>query len=237
MTITKKDVELFQDSIESIVDIDKVELPEAFYYGEIALCIIDAVYSIGIRYNAVINVINNFKNHVADATPQKDVNEYYTDDLIDFYKSNMLDFEKIAVNIFNNRCRTSSRNGILKAQAVYKVAKVLQKYNLQKKSDMKLVQGDEAFENDIKEIEGQRSGVMLKYLYMLAGDENYIKPDRHVLNFIEESIGRQVTHDDAQKLIEKYIEVKRVDNPKMNCRLVDNIIWEYMRSRKASSKA
>lgn len=46
------------------------------------------------------------------------------------------------------------------------------------------------FEAEITQIPCQRSGISLRYLYMLAGSEEFIKPDRMINRFVYEATGK-----------------------------------------------
>ena len=86
------------------------------------------------------------------------------------------------------------------------------------------------FDNEIKSIRGQGSGLTLKYFLMLAGDDNLIKPDRMLeaffSRFIEEkkindALIQQVCEELVQKLFKTY--------PHITPRLLDHQIWNYER--------
>jgi hypothetical protein len=99
--------------------------------------------------------------------------------------------------------RTSTRNGILKAEAVYRFCKVLNNYGVNYFQDVKkLFYGNEQFEEEIKSIPGQKSGISLVYFYMLAGEDNWIKPDRMIIRFLERVLQRKVKLDEAQTLLQ-----------------------------------
>ncbi len=70
---------------------------------------------------------------------------------------------------------------------------------------------------------------MLKYLYMLAGDENTVKPDRMLMRFIN-SVSKDITIDDAQQIIVKCAALLEKDNKNITPRLLDYLIWDYQRS-------
>ena len=77
-------------------------------------------------------------------------------------------------------------------------------------------------------IKGQSSGIMLKYLYMLAGNENTVKPDRMLMRFIN-SVNKDITIDDAQQIISECITLLKRDNKNVTPRLLDYLIWDYQR--------
>ena len=77
---------------------------------------------------------------------------------------------------------------------------------------------------------GKRSGIMLKYLYMLTGDENRVKPDRHIVRFIKETCTLQkLTDDDAQAIMVRTVEMLKPEYPNITVRFLDRLIWETQR--------
>lgn len=115
-----------------------------------------------------------------------------------------------AVDMFGNRQRTSTRSGILKAEAVRQFASSLYRTGINDFVDLtedKL----EIAETSIREIPGQKSRISLDYFRMLAGDDDLIKPDRPdrmVQRFIGKAINLQpgkVTPRLARKVLQKAI--------------------------------
>ena len=99
---------------------DPARWETATTYASLALGLMDAVWSIGVRYTGVLNVLHRYRaaRRGAGADPDRDTPA----DLIAFIGScGGPDTFAAAVN---NRQRTSSRNGILKADAVLRVAQV-----------------------------------------------------------------------------------------------------------------
>jgi len=85
------------------------------------------------------------------------------------------------------------------------------------------------FEQEITRIPGQSSGLSTRYFYMLAGDENFIKPDRMIRRFIQAAIGRDLNMDECQELlIAAHAELVR-DYPLLTPRSLDHEIWLYQR--------
>lgn len=75
--------------------------------------------------------------------------------------------ENSADVIFKNHQRTSSRNGVLKAEAVFLFATILQKYGIETLSDMLEKRIPSEAEREILEIPGQKSGLALRYFACL----------------------------------------------------------------------
>ena len=88
------------------------------------------------------------------------------------------------------------------------------------------------FELKIKEIKGQKSGISLQYFYMLAGNDQLIKPDRMVIRYIESILEQPISQKDCQFILEKTslkLEVSGID---ISPRALDNAIWNYQRNIK-----
>ena len=138
--------------------------------------------------------------------------------------------EDFSRNVLHNMQRTSSRNGILKAEACREVALVCQKHGINTLRDFNDYADKAALDKDIKSVRGQSSGIMLKYLYMLTGDENRVKPDRHIVRFIKETCALQkLTDDDVQVIMVRTVEMLKPEYPNITVRFLDSLIWETQR--------
>jgi hypothetical protein len=67
-------------------------------------------------------------------------------------------FQEMAEKIYQNKQRTSTCNGILKAEAAYLFAGVVQRYGVEYLQDVNKILGNENFEAEIARIPGQGSG-------------------------------------------------------------------------------
>ena len=65
----------------------------------------------------------------------------------------------------------------------------------------------------------------------MAGEEDFIKADRRVRNFLRHCISRECTPEEAQNGLTDVVAVLRLAYPKLNCRLLDHTIWKYDRER------
>lgn len=132
--------------------------------------------------------------------------------------------------MLHNMQWTSSRSGILKAEACREIALVCQKHGINTLRDFNDYADKVALDKDIKSVRGQSSGIMLKYLYMLAGDENRVKPDRHIVRFIKETCALQkLTDDDVQAIMVRAVEMLKPEYPNITVRFLDSLIWEAQR--------
>ena len=92
------------------------------HYGpkSLVISVIDSVFSISVKYESTIKVVQRFAKYVG-INIEKD--EYTLEEFLDRF--NDYSYEKLANEVFVNRQRTSSRNGILKAKAVVHYINIL----------------------------------------------------------------------------------------------------------------
>lgn len=218
---------------ESICDFKTAELPKEYQYSSLVFCILDAVFSIGVRYTATEKVVERYANKygLTRYTFEKSDTEHTIKDFITNINSEN-DIYSFTVEILKNRQRTSTKNGILKAQACYDVANVLIKHGINTINDFRNLSCEQqiVLDKDILNIKGQSSGIMLKYLYMLAGSENVCKPDRHIRRFVEPILGKKSTYEEIQELFNYACNEMKKDFPRITVRLLDNKIWDYQKS-------
>ena len=205
------------------LDLTTLVIADEYNYPNLPLCIIDAIFSIGVKYESTKNTVNRFIKHSGDAV------EYSVNDLLALFHEHSVEF--MAKEVFQNLQRTSTKNGILKAEAVFRVAKVLSKHHVDSLIDMKKVVNEAEFEADFKEIPGQNSGISLRYFYMLAGFEDQIKPDRMVVRFLEVVLKHAVKVNDCHPLLIEACKLLVLEYPNINPRNLDHAIWLHQREQ------
>lgn len=222
--------------------IENLDLEESgkgweYYYASMPLCVIDSVFSIGVLYEGVINTIDRLSgNYKIDIRAKKkhtlpDIkNQISTTDFINLFGADTVDF--LASDIFKNRQRTSSKNGILKVEAVIRFLKILKDFNIQYYQDIPRLIDNESFDFCIKNIPGQRSGISLKYFFMLAGSKDLIKPDRMVIRFLQNASGKKFNLQDCQTALSAVTIELNGKGYNLTPQLVDNAIWNYQRNLK-----
>ncbi|MBU1977476.1 MAG: hypothetical protein KKA62_05995 [Nanoarchaeota archaeon] len=211
------------------------------YFSCVPLCVINAIFSINTKYEAVENAIDRFCRHfkleiahtidgqIPSINKQKSVSDIYK--LIKDIDVNIL-----ATDIFQNRQRTSTSNGILKSDASIRFIKILKDFGVEYYQDIHKLFNNDTFEDCIKRIPGQSSGISLKYFFMLTGSKDQIKPDRMVLSFIKDAIGLTLTPVEALDLVRHTVEdLKKKGYEKINARHLDNLIWNYQRNQKSAN--
>jgi hypothetical protein len=140
------------------------------------------------------------------------------------------DYQRLANEVFKNRQRTSTVNGVLKSEAVVRYIKTFAKFGIKTKSDLLQFKDINMLKKEIQKIPGQKSGISFSYVMMLAGDTSLFKPDRHIINFFQFYL-------DYGELNEVELKVKfneqlkhiKEDYPQLTTRTLDSIIWHFMK--------
>ena len=207
--------------------------PNETFYKSLPICIMDAVFSIGVNYKSVEKATNTFMKHFSLNIPRAYPvgNEYTISDFLQNMDT-FASFEEAAKVGFNNRQRTSSVNGILKAEACYRVAEIFKKHNINTLAEFNAYQNKPALDADILKVKGQSSGIMLKYLYMLAGKADEVKPDRHMVNFMRQvfpelAMGTK-DRNEIKKIMQETVSALKPKYPQLTARFLDYLVWEHM---------
>ncbi|MCG9900892.1 MAG: hypothetical protein MH132_12880 [Hydrotalea sp.] len=152
--------------------IDNLELDEADqfedYFSSVPFCVMNSIFSINTKYEAVLNALNRFCKHF-DLTLAHNVHgqippiemQKFVSEIYNLIKD--IDVNSLAADIFKNRQRTSTTNGILKADACVRFLKIIKGFGVEYYQDVPRLIDNETFEDCIKRIPGQSSGTSLKY--------------------------------------------------------------------------
>lgn len=223
---------------ETLFDLGNLRLSPSYYYDSLPLCVIDAVFSIGVRYASTQKTVKNYcdcfglreYNLERDSAGDKHTISQLVENL------SQADSAKNADEIFKNHQRTSTRNGILKADAVLRFAKILKKHRTETLKDLFYGELPEEAQEELLRIPGQRSGLSVRYFCMLAGDDNKAKPDRHVLRFLKKYTGQELTVLEAQEALMQTVISLNPKYPNLTVRLLDHTIWNYMAHQQSKRK-
>ena len=131
----------------------------------------------------------------------------------------------------HNHQRTSSRGGILKTEAFLQYLEVFRQFEVNTYQDVnRLVDETPAFEQALWNIRGQN--VAVDYFLMLAGDEDGVKVDTHLRNFVRDAVGRELTPVQIKNLFrEAVFHYRHNGYPDMTARHLDHIVWTWQKSR------
>jgi hypothetical protein len=215
----------------------KVLSPE-YSYHSLPLCIIDAVFSIGVRYTNVKKVVEawcvahrpSWQKYGVEGMQRKTVS-----DLIN--ETEGFHGLTAAAKFFGgNKQRTSTRNGILKADAVVLFAKAVRRAGVEDFADIRRSDMMDAAREAVASVPGHRSGISFDYLMMLAGDESYVKADRMICGFVAEAAGvATVTAEEARTAVVGACKALLAEYPNLTPRRLDHVIWNHQRKRKQSA--
>lgn len=229
--IEEIEIVTFAEYCKNKLNFSEENLGDEYYYQSLPFCIIDAIFSIGVRYSSTQNTISRFCNYFGLDEISKEIlpisDQLSVSEFVDIHQK--FSFEEMANIIYQNRQRTSTRNGILKAEAVFLFAKILQKFDVNYFHDVHKILGKSIFELEVSKIPGQSSGISTRYFYMLAGSDDYIKPDRMVTRFIKPSIKRNLSLEEIHDLIIGAHKILVKDFPHLTPKSVDHQIWLYQR--------
>lgn len=219
-----------QKNIFDIIDDDffKKGQSEMVEYGyqSLVFCVIDSVFSIAANYTSTKNVVKRFAEHAGKTI----FDEYLISDFVNEFDNPT--GRELLKQVLNNRQRTSTRNGILKSEAVIEFIRVLFDNQIETKSDLLKYRNREKILKDIKKIKGQSKGTTFDYLLMLSGDEGVFKRDRHIIKFFSDYFHiKDTSYDNLKKEFEKQLDIVLNKYPKFNIRTLDSVIWKFM-SRK-----
>ncbi|MFZ0240446.1 MAG: hypothetical protein WAL90_02280 [Desulfobacterales bacterium] len=159
---TEDDAAIIASYAEEVLPLAAASLGEEYFYQSLPLCVIDAVFSIGIRYSGVKRVVGRYCEYTnqhriregGQAPPIEDQEamKIFCD------RCDRFSPEQMADQIYQSRQRTSTCNGILKADAVAMFARCLRSYDVAYFQDLERISDNPAFEADIKAIPGQGAG-------------------------------------------------------------------------------
>lgn len=183
---------------------DPTGWPAATTYESLALAVIDSLWSIGVRYTGVRNVIARYRAFHLRAG--EDADQDTPEDLAD-----LIDAaggpETFAAEVVANRQRTSSRGGVLKAEAVRLAAEVLIDAGLSVPADVVSATPDQLM--DVRDrwtaIRGQGSGLSWDYFLMLSGQQG-VKADRMIRRFVADALMEDeqgISQAEAHELVTK----------------------------------
>jgi hypothetical protein len=166
--------EYSDDELKQLVDACERDLGEPAlwvapdgYPSSLALCVIDSVFSIGVNYSGVVNVVSRYRSHRIAQSGNADADGGL--ELMDTFEH--LGGPDAWGEKIGNKQRTSTRSGILKADAVLQEAHALAKHDVWTVRDLHDARRDLRLPDikaDWSAIRGQRSGISWSYFLMLA---------------------------------------------------------------------
>ena len=193
------------------------------YPDSLALCVIDSIWSIGIRYSSVERVVGRYRTRRAALSGDADF-DGAGDLLRDFDAAGGTEPWRKAVG---TRHLTSTRGGIPKAEAVRRAAEALTTSGIDSAGKLRAADDDLLCRAEAAwvAVRGQRSGISWRYLLLLSGVQQ-VKPDRMICRFAERAVGRRPTPAYAANLVTAAAAELGVD-----VRTLDHRIWRHESGR------
>lgn len=161
--------------------------PRARRWVSLALCIADAVWSIGAHYdNVVTTLVRNLAKEFGVTKPAVPGDEPLGADPLPLKKLASLSVDELTR--LTNQQRTSTRGGVLKSEAVLQYCRVFLDHNVHSLDDIPGLFADAerfgAVDKALRSIPGEGGhGIRRNYLWMVVGQDDLIKPDRMVLRW------------------------------------------------------
>jgi len=222
------------------------QLRDAHYYASVPLCVIDAVFSIGVRYSSTARTVQRFAANQDPSWPVFDrrrmTNEAVAEKTVACLVAALEGRPPVdtAERIFQNHQRTSPRSGILKSQAVLEFAKALSRSGIEVFEDLTDDRKVATAREQVLQIKGQNSGISFDYFLLLAGSDNHVKADRMVRRFVSRAkCGPDATPNElhvppmvAFKAVVTAARLLKRDFPNMTPRLLDSLIWAHERAQR-----
>lgn len=210
-------------------------LSQEYYYGHLACCVMDAVHSISVKYEATRQIPIRYcetyglkrLRPFGTGLPEPQAQEPLS---ILVARIEALGPERFASEVVNNRHRTSPKNGILKTDAVLRFARCLTQQGIETFQDLASFRKNPELEAAIQTIPGQKSGISWRYFWMLAGDEQGVKPDRMILGFLNTFTNRTWPPDQAVEIIRQLCAHPSLAGYRLNPRRLDHAIWNWQRN-------
>jgi hypothetical protein len=207
-------------------------LPPEYFYSSLPLCIIDAVFSIGVRFQSVRNTVAFWCRTQGWPCGREDGAERTVEDFLAVVREPA---PSLAVELFNNRQRTSTHktSSISKAEAVVRFAEALHANRINSFAELRAATPDrlDALRAEVQRIPGQRSGISFTYFLMLAGSDDMVKPDRMIRRFVGRAMGlpegQPASVELARAAIMGAAHVLRSDYPDLTPRRLDYAIWKH----------
>jgi len=198
------------------------------YPDSMALCVMDSIWSIGVRYSSVEHLLARYRTWLK-GEGRGSANKRTLTDLIDDITA--CGGPEGFADALGNHSRTSTRNGVLKAAAVFDAATRLSDAGVNRPSDLRRRHNDPEVKKLWRGVKGQSSGISWRYLLILAGVDD-VKADRMVCRFVESAVGRRpISHDEAHQLVVVAHSDLRPEAPSLSLRALDHAIWNAQRAR------
>lgn len=207
--------------------------PQQQRWTHLSLCVLDAVHSIGVRYETVKKLCHGYAERVSLSAPLTSADETVREQPLHEFAEWAADLGEVELaERLNNHHRTSNRTGApYKTRADIEYAQILVRHGIDLMADATALLQDPArlaaVETDLAKVPGHGLyDIRMNYLWMLVGADDRIKPDRMVLGWLEQHLARNVGVNEAVDLV-KELAARHNQTPQA----LDHAIWLAQRER------
>lgn len=229
MKLTPAQLEaLMSRCTEKLGDRVAMQLPANYGYPDsLALCIIDAVQSTGIKYANVLKVTENYRNY-RSAQGGNGSTDGVDQLLATFAQQGAA--ETWAIKIGTGHKTSTARNAPVKPVAMLAIAEGLASLGIRSTADLRKVAKNPDRLADAEEVwtgvVGQSSGITWRYGLMLAGVDG-VKPDRMIKRFVADALGmnwKTMAAPFAESAVKEAASALEV-----TATALDHAIWNWQR--------
>jgi hypothetical protein len=207
--------------------------PRAQRWTSVTYCLLDAVWSIGISYDKhVVPVVRGVAERGGDPAPIVKADEQLPADPLPLSAFRAAYPDEEALRQVTSSHRTSSTNGILKAEAALRYADVLLADGIDSLRDAQKALDDvdrvERINSALRAVPGD--GVRRGYFWMLVGDDDRVKPDRMILRFLDRH-GLRTDVAGAKVALRALAARLSTEDAPVTPWMVDHAMWNAERRR------
>jgi hypothetical protein len=232
------DAQILASHAEKDLCLETAMLSRAYYYQSLPFCIIDAIFSLGVRYGQVENVVCHvhkatkwpvFRPHGTPFPPE--LEQIKVADLLQAIESHPIPQQTLFQNHGYANPAKAANKRISKSDLVRRFAEVLIENKVDTFQSLVSHKKPAELDKSLCALPALSRGVAVRYFRMLAGDDSQVKPDRMIQRFIESGINRKFSVDDSAKLVQETCAVLNEKYPTLTPRLLDHEIWKFQRTR------
>lgn len=223
-----------------------LKTPDMQYYSCLPLCAFDAIFSIRADYEHHVSPLIdrfcaalNLNRAAADPNEIPGTEQTTVSAFVRLLQANYGLIEDagtvrngaILATKIGNHQRTSTRGGILKADAFLRYLDVFRQFNIETFQDLNGTSETRfAIDQALRQIPGQN--VAVDYFFMLAGENDMVKVDTHLRRYVQAAVEADLSNERIIKLFQEAAGHYRAHGfPTMTPRHLDHIVWSWQRNQ------
>ena len=214
----KNETKIFIDFCLQNFEIKEANIPNK--YNSLPVCILDDIFSLRAKYETMtLKVVQRFANYFLKG--DLSASGYRLEDFIRDIDS--LGSKKISFEILKNMQMISNRQ---KLDVCYEIARKLILLDIHDIEGFRNYHSDEILEIVLRSVKGVGDAAV-NYLFMLAGDENRVKPDVHIHRSLFDALGYEVSNEECQIIFREAANELKKQYPFVTPAKLDNIVWKH----------